>query len=70
MQILKPITSEFCTYSSSQEFIPREVEEESCSAEPAHYHVGRLDCKEDHEETAGDGAGGDHRLEIRGEPFG
>ena len=49
--------------------LPREVEKEPGSAEPAQDHVGRLDGEEDHEEAAGDRAGGHDRLEIRTEPF-
>ena len=49
--------------------LPRKVEKEPCSAEPAQEHVGGLHREEDHEEAACDGEGGHHRLEVRAEPF-
>ena len=58
----------FSLYSLSHA-LPREVEEEPRRAEQAQDHVGRLDGEEDHEEAAGDRAGGHDRLEIRTEPF-
>ena len=66
---LQSIT-EFCNPHHRNIYLPREIEEKPCSAKLAQYHDRRLDCKEDHEEAAGDGIGGDHRLEIRAEPFG
>ena len=40
--------------------LPRKVEKEPCSAEPAQDHVGGLHREEDHEEAAGDGERGHH----------